>query len=321
MNEILNLPNVVGFGKGIVRSAGVDHPVDKAIVVLVSRKLPLAALSTDDIIPKTFKGERTDVIEVGDVRALANTGRYRPIQPGTSIGHYKITAGTFGAVVKSRTTDEKFILSNNHVLANSNDAVLGDPIIQPGAADGGTVDADKVAELAGFIPIEFGESPPVCPWASRTATVMNVIARILRSSHRLTAKQVNAQAINRMDAAIARPLDDIEVSKYILGIGNVAGVRDAHINQDVQKSGRTTEHTTAKVLVVEATISVGYGGGRTATFEDQIITSPLRSPGDSGSLILDMENYAVALGFAGSDQVAIVSPIMYPLNAFDVILV
>jgi hypothetical protein len=44
-------------------------------------------------------------------------------------------------------------------------------------------------------------------------------------------------------------------------------------------------------------------------------------PGDSGSLILDMDNYAIALGFAGSDQVAIVSPIAYPMNAFDVVLV
>ncbi len=323
MNEILSKPNVVGHGKGIVRSAGVDYPEEEAVVVLVSRKFPIAAFAgkQEDLIPRYFQGVKTDVIEVGDVRIFANTGRHRPIQPGISIGHYKITAGTFGAVVKRRTTDERLILSNNHVLANSNNAILGDPILQPGAADGGTMVDDTVAELAGFHEIQFGESPPVCPWAQRAANVLNFGARALGSSHQLVATQINEDAINRMDAAIARPLDDIEMLSFIPKIGEVAGVKDAFINQQIQKNGRTSGWNTGKVLVLEATISVGYGGGRTATFEDQIITTSMMQPGDSGSLILDRENYAIALGFAGSDQVAIVSPIMYPLNAFDVTLV
>src|SRR5256885_12833142 len=50
---------------------------------------------------------------------------------GFSVGHPAITAGSIGA----RVTDgvNVYILSNNHVLANSNDASIGDPELQPGA--------------------------------------------------------------------------------------------------------------------------------------------------------------------------------------------
>ncbi len=48
----------------------------------------------------------TDVVEIGEVRLLTRTGRVRPAPPGVSIGHPKITAGTFGALVKDADTGE-----------------------------------------------------------------------------------------------------------------------------------------------------------------------------------------------------------------------
>ena len=66
---------------------------------------------------------------------------------GVSIGHYAITAGTPGAFVKDKTTAETLILSNNHVMANSNDASIGDAILQPGPADGGKSPQDRIAAL------------------------------------------------------------------------------------------------------------------------------------------------------------------------------
>ncbi len=47
------------------------------------------------------------------------------------------------------------MLSNNHVLANSNDATAGDAILQPGPADGGRLGPDTIAVLERFCPIEF----------------------------------------------------------------------------------------------------------------------------------------------------------------------
>src|SRR3546814_11925718 len=47
------------------------------------------------------------------------------------------------------------MLSNNHVLANSNDSAVGDAILQPGTADGGADPADRIAPLARFVEISF----------------------------------------------------------------------------------------------------------------------------------------------------------------------
>src|SRR5256886_9583239 len=81
------------------------------------------------------------------------TTRQRPAPMGFSVGHPAITAGSIGA----RVTDgvNVYILSNNHVLANSNDASIGDPELQPGAYDGGAAPADQIATLAAFKAIDF----------------------------------------------------------------------------------------------------------------------------------------------------------------------
>ena len=101
------------------------------------------------------------------------TGRCRPAEAGVSLGHYKITAGTFGCVVHDRQSNSRLILSNNHVLANSNDGLIGDPILQPGAVDGGTQANDILAFLTRFHPDYFWKSarttrlaeasPAACP--------------------------------------------------------------------------------------------------------------------------------------------------------------
>ncbi|TVP59895.1 MAG: hypothetical protein EA351_01115 [Gemmatimonadales bacterium] len=59
------------------------------------------------------------------------TARVRPAPIGFSVGHPDITAGTLGARVVNGG-GQVFILSNNHILANSNNASIGDPILQPG---------------------------------------------------------------------------------------------------------------------------------------------------------------------------------------------
>ena len=89
-----------------------------AMAVLVQQKKPVEALSAEDVVPPDINGARTDVVEVGRLEALVNPrDRFRPnIPAGVSIGHYKVTAGTLGAIVFDRNTGEPLILSNNHVL-------------------------------------------------------------------------------------------------------------------------------------------------------------------------------------------------------------
>jgi hypothetical protein len=77
-----------------------------------------------------------------------------PVPTGVSVGHPAITAGTIGARVKS--ANGVFVLSNNHVLANANQASTGDFILQPGSFDGGTIlGGDDIANLTDFEPIKF----------------------------------------------------------------------------------------------------------------------------------------------------------------------
>src|SRR3546814_10205184 len=71
------------------------------------------------------------------------------------MGHAAITAGTLGGLVRDRETGAVVILSNNHVLANSNQGTAGDAILQPGPADGGTDPGDRIATLARFVAIDF----------------------------------------------------------------------------------------------------------------------------------------------------------------------
>lgn len=147
-SELLNKANVVGVAVGFKEEKGESHG-ELSVVVLVEQKKPLAALSASDVIPPELNGVRTDVYEVGYLRAFQTPrDRFRPVIPnGVSVGHYKVTAGTLGTIVKDRVSGERFLLSNNHVFANANDAAVGDAILQPATMDGGTDPGDVVARL------------------------------------------------------------------------------------------------------------------------------------------------------------------------------
>jgi hypothetical protein len=316
---ILAKPNVVGVGTGY-KVAGKQKTDELCVVTLVRRKIPKDGLAAEALVPKSLEGVSVDVIEVGDLRALqARTDRWRPAPGGVSLGHYKVTAGTFGAVVRDRNTGARLILSNNHVLANSNDASPGDPIIQPGAADGGRVDEDTIAHLERFCAIDFGTSPPVCGIATGLVTLANLLAALMGSKHRLEALQTNPTAANLVDAAVARPVDDDAILDEILEIGEIQGTASAMLGMIVRKSGRTTAFTTGEITVLDATVSVSYGPGQTARFDNQIVTSPMSQGGDSGSLLVDNSSQqAVGLLFAGSDQSTIHSPIQTVLDCLEV---
>lgn len=317
--RILDKPNVVGVGIGFKQVGGLLTD-QISIVVLVRDKVPRAGLSANDMVPAQVDSIPTDVVEVGVLRALqARTDRWRPAPGGVSIAHYKVTAGTLGAVVRDRTTGQRLILSNNHVLANSNDAMPGDPILQPGPIDGGTQPADVIARLERFIPITFSVSPGTCSAADAYAMLGNLAARLVGSSHRLATFKMQAEATNEVDAAVARPENDANVLDEILDIGTVAGTVDPALGMAVTKSGRTTGHTNGTVTVLEATVDVSYGIGQTARFVNQAVTTPMSEGGDSGSLVVSVETQqATGLLFAGSSQATIFSPIRAVLDALEI---
>jgi len=315
---LLKKKNVVGVGIGKKITKG--QRTDKnCITVLVSRKLPLKALAAEDVVPKEIEGVVLDVIQVGTVRAFAGpTDKWRPAPGGVSIGHYKITAGTLGVVVKSRTTGKRMILSNNHVLANSNDAAAGDEILQPGPYDGGTVEQDVIARLDRFVPIQFQTAPSTCSLGNSLTALFNALTKGIGSSFRVQGLQIS-QATNRVDAALALPLADNLVKDEILGIGAVNGwTEEVDVGTAVKKSGRTTGLTEGSVEVLDATVNVEYGEGKIATFTGQYVAGPMSQGGDSGSLVVDGQTRAVGLLFAGSDQTTIFNPIKEVIAALDI---
>jgi len=304
--------NVNGVAVGHKIVAGKDTG-EFCVTVLVRKKVAKSELSSKDLVPRTVDGIPTDVREVGEIVAFqARTDRWRPARGGVSIGHYLISAGTLGAFVKDATTGETLILSNNHVMANSNKASIGDAIIQPGPYDGGSYPGDRIATLERYVTIQFqggGGDDGDCFFAKTSSGVLNFFAKILGSKHRLVPTKITTTA-NEVDAAVAKPIDGSVVSGDIIDIGVITGTKPAEINMAVRKSGRTTATTNGVIQMLHATVDVGYGGGRVATFENQIIADNMSSPGDSGSLVVDgNEPLAVGLLFAGSSVSTILNPI------------
>ncbi len=315
-SRLLEQHNVVATGVGYKVTAG-EKTSTLSIICSVTEKLPKKKLSSANIVPQTVDGVPTDVIETGRIRAFQSpTERLRPALGGSSIGHREITAGTLGCLVKRGS--EVFILSNNHVLANSNDAQPGDAILQPGPHDGGTFPDDHIANLEDFVPISFvsPEIPSDCKLASSISALLNAGCAAIGSSTRYRIVRPKAEA-NLVDAAIARPLNPTDVSEEIIGIGTLNGSAEAELGMAIQKSGRTTGYTKGVVDQIDVTVNVQYGAGRIAQFSDQLLAGPMSQGGDSGSAVLDMDRRLVGLLFAGGDTTTIFSRIQNVFSALN----
>ena len=305
--RLMRMRNVVAVGIGY-KTVGNVRTNQICIVVSVIKKLPLIQLPESERVPAALASVPTDVVETGVIFAFQDpTDKMRPARPGISIGHYQITAGTLGCLVQR--DGQVFILSNNHVLANSNKAQLGDAILQPGPHDGGT-NSDQIGTLEQFIPISFGISGCGCsPFA--------FLYRLLG----IAKSQVNEPGNNTVDCAIAKPLSPDLVNPDILNIGIPIGAGTATLGTPVQKSGRTTGHTTDQITQIDVTVSVSYGGTNIAVFQNQLGAGPMSQGGDSGSAVLDMDRRVVGLLFAGSTSTTIMNPIQLVLDALQVQIV
>jgi hypothetical protein len=314
VGSLLGKRNVVACGVGY-KEVGGARTDELCVIVSVAKKVAREELAAGDLIPQFLEEIKTDVQETGVIRALQErTDKWRPAPGGVSCGHIDITAGTLGCLVSRG--DQIYILSNNHVLANSNEGQPGDPILQPGPHDGGTIE-DQIATLEEFVPINFGVDIPICPVATGTAAIFNWMARLVGSRHRLQAFQENPE-MNRVDAAIARPISADLVEKRILEIGEPQGVGEGTLGLKIRKSGRTTGLTSGEITQVDATVQVLYGLVRMATFTDQFMAGPISSGGDSGSAVLDESDRVIGLLFAGSDSVTMINRIQNVVEALDV---
>ena len=279
-------PNVVGVGIGRRTVRGyATH--DVALKVYVKQKLHPLLVKDGQVIPDEVEGVPTDVEEAGEFSIWRPIPpiyqrKVRPAMGGLSIGHFAITAGTLGCLVKD--AGETFILSNNHVLANENRGAEGDPILQPGRFDGGKPDRDVIGRLDTYVAVDPEET-------------------------------------NLVDSALAAPFDVRDVTPDILGIGRLRGTKDADLEEKVMKSGRTTRRTNGTIVDVSATLRVGYQTG-SYIFTDQMIIKGERGAfsagGDSGSAIVSVDSHAVGLLFAGSPVFTVANKMSNVEKALDV---
>jgi hypothetical protein len=287
--------NVVGVGIGPKIKKG-KETATPSVRFYVERKIPPKAIPRADRLPARIGGVPTDVVQTGRLFAqalpIAQT-RLRPAKGGCSVGFRAtgfVMAGTFGCLVTDGTT--RFILSNNHVLADENALPLNSPIFQPGLLDGGVVPGDRIAKLKKFITIK-----------------------------KLPADNHVDAAIAALDAAgLAVPA----ILPQVGALGATAPV-PASVGMRVHKHGRTTGYTRGRVIDVAADVNISYDFGA-ARFVDQIIivgdSGSFSDAGDSGSLIVRRSgNRATGLLFAGSSTHTIANHIGDVLTALAVTLV
>jgi len=297
--KLLKKKNVVMVGWGKKLKGGEDTGRE-ALVVGVKKKVSILGLEKKDWIPLTIDGFSTDVVEVGDIKLLGvdRTSKARPSPCGMSIGHKDITAGTQGLVVRKGGT--KYILSNNHVLANVNKGEIGDAIMQPGPHDITPEMGDcRIGTLAEFVPISKLDLSE-CLTSKIVAKLLNFFPWLFHRKTRMVP--MVEPGINKVDCALALPDTSTDALETILDVGTTKGATEAEVGLKVKKSGRTTELTFGEITAINAVVNVGLGGMDFAIFEDQIVTPPMAEGGDSGSALLDLENNIVGLLFAGSEQ-------------------
>ena len=189
------------------------------------------------------------------------------------------------------------VLSNNHVLANSNNAVFGDCICQPGPADGGRCPQDQIAILERFVPINFAGGTNYVDAATGWAWPDRVRRELMYLSG-------GSPVFFRISSAPVAPV-----------LGMIVG-----------KSGRTTQLTQGRITAVGVSVNVNYGGGRVAFFADQIAIRSTTSGGtfsaggDSGSSIWTWNSYRnpVGLLFAGGSGTTFANRMTRVVAALDI---
>jgi hypothetical protein len=120
----------------------------------------------------------------------------------------------------------------------------------------------------------------------------------------------NLNEPNYVDAAIAKLWAPLAHKPLIPLIGTVKGyvaTKDVEVGEAVRKFGRTTGYTEGKIFSIYLDIWIRYDRtGQSAFFKDQFLIDPdllqftkFVSGGDSGSLLVDADQHAVGLIFAG----------------------
>jgi hypothetical protein len=175
---------------------------------------------------------------------------------------------------------EIHLLSNSHVFADLRKAKVddGDLIMQP--SPGEPANNRPIGALVNFSTLKF---------------------------------DADIREPNHIDAAIARLWGTHRHKPLIPLIGAVKGYvekRDIEVGEAARKFGRTTGYTEGRIFSIYLDIWIHYDRtGQSAFFQNQLLIEPALpkfskfvSKGDSGSLLVDAQQHAIGLIFAGTSE-------------------
>ncbi len=243
---------------------------------------------------------------------LHQTGQLAPVLLGATGGNVQdyeasgtvITGccgGTLGALLADNTGSE-YLLSNNHILALSDQAQLGDAIAQPGLIDNdcSPVGINQIASLTAFAPLSKPHTNVDAALALITPGAVDPAGKILEFGSRQPDGTLSAAPPGTSSTA-----------------GRGEAVTPARLPLEVAKSGRTTGLTCANLSVFDLDLSVDYYKDcaesipyLTRIFTNQFAVSGngFGDAGDSGALLVDASDAEpVGLYFAGGTDITGVS--------------
>ncbi|HZD77358.1 MAG TPA: hypothetical protein VE218_10150, partial [Acidobacteriaceae bacterium] len=259
--------------------------------------------------PLDNQAAQTSTIQLG-----SSGGNNNDVDTDSSGNIIDCASGTLGSLVQDQASN-LYILSNNHVLADSDQGKVGiDAIIQPGLVDtgctqlaAGVTGITQVGTLKYFVPLLY---PPTVPNPPAT-NVDAALAATTSSSVDATGKII---ALGGAGAGSPTSTTNIGSAAPVAGMGevltaaNLTSATQSGIH--VAKSGRTTGLTCSTVDTIGTTIQVSYfsDAAETQPYTTKTFTNQIGIPGsyfsdagDSGSLVVDTANaQAVGLFFAGA---------------------
>lgn len=289
-DELIAKAGVVGVDIAEKETDGVKTG-ELSIVVFVEEKLPKTRLRKADMVPAEIDGIKTDVqeltIELQPAMRLVEDGELQ-LDPNA----YPILAGGIGIGPQRQVhlAPPDVPSAGNYVFVGTLGAMVRD------RTSGATMALTNfhVACVNNTWRVGDRQVQPSLVDGGVTSDDFGSLTRAALSEN--------------IDGAVIRVDAGRGWSATVTGIGDVNGSVAATVGMDVQKRGRTTEHTFGRVVSVDATVSVNYGsdvGSRTLRRQIRIAPDTTRSPrfsnsGDSGSVVMDTNRNVVGLLFAGA---------------------
>ncbi len=203
--------------------------------------------------------------------------------------------GTLGSLIQN-SGGTQYLLSNNHVLARSDQAAVGEDIVQPGLIDDNCTPYGQTGAATSLV----GTLTTFLPLKSATTNADVAIAAVSSGAVNKSGNILELGTLQTNGTLGAAPP----------GTSSTAGKGEtAALNMSVAKSGRTTGLTCANISAVNLDVSVGYftDCAETKPYLTKVYTNQIAitgnqfsDAGDSGSLVVDSATAEpVGLFFAG----------------------